>query len=314
MQRTGWAMNALYSFLLVMVSSAAQSSTAGYFVGNSLTWDSQPNGVAALANENGHPLTVGYHIRSNSSLDYIWNNPDDITITNAFGGYSGALPNNAWDFVTIQPFHSVDSTLSLDAQRILDVIALNESGPSTSTKYYIYEAWPRQPGDYKALWAQSVADVPDQQTVLAREYFDHLYDNVASTLGGSTSLHVIPIGEVLYELDLLFESGATPGFADVNQLFRDNNHLDTDIGRWVAANTVYATIFKEDPTGLMKPTGYYPPVGDTLLTDELNAQIQSVVWNVVSNDIHTGVVPVPAAVWFLGCGFIGLLSVSKRKI
>ncbi len=301
-----------WGYLLLLFTQSTHASMAGYFVGNSLTWDSQPNGIAALANENGNNLSVGYHIRSGASIDYIWNNPNDITIANSFGGYASALPANEWDFVTIQPHHSVGSTLSLDTQAIVNFIGLNESGPSSSTNYYIYAAWPLQTSDYQSVWTQSISDALDQQTTHAREYFDHLYSNVSSALGDGISLHLIPVGEVLYSLELLFESGAVPGFSNVSQLYRDGNHLDVDIGRWVAANTVYATVFKEDPTGLGKPVGYYVPVGDTLLTDELNSQIQSIVWDVVSNDVRTGVVPIPAAIWLFASAIVGIGFIRNR--
>lgn len=299
--------------LTLSLSTGNVAATTGYFIGNSLTWDSLPTGIAALANANGNDLTVGYHIRSSSSLNYIWNNPTDITLTNSFGGYTNALPSNAWDFVTFQPFHSADSTLASDTKNILDFIGLNEAGPSTHTEYYIYAAWPRQPGDYKSLWTQSVADTSNQQTILAREYFDNLYNNVTDALGNTASVHIIPAGEVLYKLDLLFESGAVPGFTDVSQLYRDTDHLNLDIGRWIAANTVYATVFKENPTGLQKPAGYYATPGDVVLTDELNMQLQSVIWDVVSNDSRTGVVPILPASLLFGTGLIGLFGIARRK-
>ena len=307
-------LNALCASLispLLLLANNSLASTTAYFIGNSLTEDSQPNGVAALASDNGKDLTVGYHIRSGASLDYIWTHPTDITNTNSFGGFTNALSGNAWDIVTIQPFNSAGSTLASDTQRIIDLIGLNEAGPSTSTDYYIYDAWPQLPGDYKTLWTQRIPNTPDQPTTLTREYFDRLYNNVTSALGDSTSVYTIPIGEVLYNLDLLFESGAVPSFTDVSQLYRDNFHLEYDIGRWVAANTVYATIFKENPTGLQKPLFYYAPTGKSVLTDALNTQLQSVIWNVVTSDARTGVVPIPPAFYLFGSGLIGLVGMAR---
>ncbi len=277
--------------LTSLAVSSAFAATTSYHIGNSLTWGSQPNGLAAMAIAAGKDHAVGYHIHSGWSLSAIWNNPTEITKTNSFGGFATALPNYAWDYVTLQPHHS-NTTLASDRQRIIDFINLNEAGPSTTTNYYIYSAWPRQSsGDYKSFWTQSVSSAPNQLTIHAREYFDHLYSAVTNELGNAVQVHMIPVGEVLYRVDLLFESGAVPGFTDVRQLYGDDNHLTGDIGGWIVANTVYATIFKENPSGIKKPEGFYLPSGGgpSVLTDALNAQLQSLVWDVVAHHPATGI-------------------------
>ena len=158
------ACGTILTIFLSAATGVSFASSTSYHIGNSLTWDSQPNGLAALANANGKEHSVGYHIRSGWSIDAIWTNPTDVTLTNSFGDFTTALSANAWDFVTLQPHHS-DTTLALDTQRIIDFIELNEAGPSTSTEYYIYAAWPRQPGDYKALWTQYISNGPDQLSI-----------------------------------------------------------------------------------------------------------------------------------------------------
>jgi hypothetical protein len=53
-------------FAAASLSNSSLADTSSYHIGNSLTWDSQPDGIAALANANGKNHVVGYHIRLTS--------------------------------------------------------------------------------------------------------------------------------------------------------------------------------------------------------------------------------------------------------
>lgn len=276
----------IYSLFLPMGAFCSTS----YHIGNSLTWDMQPLGLSAMAALAGRDHQTGYHIRSGMHLDYIWNNPNDVTITNSFGNFVTALSSYDWDYVTIQPHHRTGSTLGLDQAAITNFIDLTLAGPSQAPVFYIYSAWPRLSDDYQAFWNQPIPNDPDQITTHAREYFTALHNNLISNYSNTIQIFVIPVGEVLFRLDQEFRQGNFPGFNDASDLYRDSAHLTMDIGRFIAATTTYATIFRENPTGLTRPSGHYlKSDGTTSLTDDLRIQIQNIVWEVVSRHPESGI-------------------------
>ena len=282
----------LFVYLMLVPSGYVIGSTS-YHVGNSLSWDMEPPGLATMATLAGKNYQNGYHIRFGMPLDYIWNNPDDSeVITNTFGNFVNALSSFEWDFVTIQPSYGTGSTLGQDQVAIGNFIDLTLAGSSTSPIFYIYSAWPSLPDDYQAYWDQPIQNVPNQPTIHARDYFYHLHQNLLDMYGTSVQLYMIPIGEVFYRLDQEFKKGNVPGYEDAGDLYRDTAHLTQDIGSFVAATTVYSTIFKENPVGIERPDGFYlDDSGATNLTEDLRNFIQSIVWEVVSSHPLSGIAP-----------------------
>ena len=299
-----------------------------YFIGNSLTWDSQPNGLAALAQQSGLELNVGYHIRAGQPLVYTANNPDDITMTNGYGGYATALANHAWDVVTIQPYFGPGSTQATDLAAIDQFIDMTRAGPSTSTAFYIYAgwpavsswAWPPQPSDsYLNSWTYQTADDPNQPTYQVAKYFDDLYTH-ATAQHSDQSIYLIPVGQVLARVEEEILAGNITGFDSVYDFYRDAVHMRYDIGRFIAAVTTYATLFGQSPVGLEVPDGFYnvgewPNETPGFLTIDiaLRNQLEQIAWDVVSSDARTGVVPLPGALWLLGSGLLGLGALARRR-
>jgi len=260
---------------------------AAYFVGNSLTQGMQPEGLSLMGSASNNPMTNGMHIAWGKDLDYIWNNPDQY-YRNAehYGGYANALGNHSWDFVTLQPYARplYEGTLGLDTIRLINMIDLTRAGPSSNTKFFIFTAYPQvATGDYQLAWDQPTSPDPDQVTVHARQYFEHLQQNLIDHYGDEVQIATIPIGEVLYELDILFKAGQFPGFSGTfEDLYADNVHLNNAFGNWIAVNTVYATLLGEDPTGIEKPQTYYGAGESDPLTPEQSIQFQEIIWDVVS--------------------------------
>ena len=105
-------------------AAAAPSTLSSYHVGNSLTWDSSPNMVAAMAAQRGHAQTVGYHIACGQSLTSITGgDPWTCVPTNSFGMYDTALPQNAWDAITAEPY--TGSTLGGEAAAFAQLMQLS---------------------------------------------------------------------------------------------------------------------------------------------------------------------------------------------
>ncbi|MCD6175659.1 MAG: hypothetical protein J7K65_07845 [Planctomycetes bacterium] len=264
-----------------------KSHFASYHIGNSLTWDMQPLGLAELARQRNYEHETGYHIECGKPLKHIWNNPKSTCVApvKKFGYFDDALPNHSWDLVSIQPY-SGDSTLLDDEEVILKMIKLAQGNPKNkNTRFYIYAAWPKR-GNYQTKWTTDVSENDRAATVLAREYFKHLIERVRSRT--TAQVFMIPVGEVLYELDKKLKAGEVPGYTSVDQMYRDTNHLSLDIGRFTAATTTFVTVYGSDPIGIVQPAMYYGEQG-AQFTPEVYTAIYSTVRDVVFNSPYTGV-------------------------
>jgi hypothetical protein len=306
---------AFVSVVLLTLWWGSAAAESVYSIGNSLTNDMVPDGVAAIAADSGSNLTVGFHIRAANSLTHIAANPTDITYTRG-GAWTTALPGTAWDFVTMQPYFGAGSTLGSESAAIAQFIGAAQSGLSQNASFFIYAAWPSlgdTGGSYSDYWSQSVSAQPDQPTVLARQYFDNLYQQLSTEYQGSARIGVIPVGDVFARLDAEFRAGHYPGITSVNDLYRDTNHMG-DVGRFVAAATAYSTLFGEPATASSSLAIYQAGLGGIALTPELAGWLEGIVWDVVSNDPRTNVapVPLPAAGYLLLTGFLGLVGVGHR--
>ncbi len=284
--RTAWTKLVLCVWLTAPVSAASAADV--YRVGNSLTWDSQPNAIAQIAKARGYKHVVGYHIKCGSSLSSIWANPAEVCVKAPLGTFAKALPGRKWDAVAIQPHPGRESTLKADTDRILDFIKLTRQNKANAkTVFYIYSAWPsRKLGPYEKVWTQAVPDKDATRTVHARQYTQHLLKRVRARLGGDgPSVYVIPAGEVLFRLDELMRAGKVEGYTSAHDLYRDDVHLTHELGRYVAGLTVFATLYGEVPKGLVKPKGTYRKAGkDWPLPKPLRDAVHRVVWEVVTKN------------------------------
>ena len=267
-----------------------------YHVGNSLTNDMQPYGVAAMANEHGFTASVGQHIHNSASLATIWGNPAGAWGARPYpdpAPYNVALPGYTWDAVTLQPHPSQGSTLGQDEEMILNFINLTRTRPANAdTRFYIYATWPHQNlGAYQAVWTQDITDEDSTRTVQARQYYEHLIARVRARTDATVLM--IPAGEVLYELDRRFGPSAVPEADDVTDLYRDQLHLN-HAGRFVAGLTTFATIFRADPGGVKRPEGEY---GEEDFSPKFYSVVQETVRDVLRRKGYA-VVPEPVTLLY----------------
>lgn len=108
---------------------------------------------------------------------------------------------------------------------------------------------------------------------------------------------MIPVGDVIAQVDTLAQNGLIPGINSAQDLYRDQNHLN-NVGRFIATTTFFATLYKTSPVGLPVPAGWYNidpnfPT-DQQITPQLATALQSATWEVVKNHPYTSV-PEPAA-------------------
>lgn len=281
------------SHVAVADSSAV---TASYHIGNSLTVDSQPLALAAFAEQVGLSHQAGFHVRESSSLEEIIANPGEVTLgpVEEFGMFQNALTTHAWDWITIQPHPRRDdpetpedeqSTLADDVAIVLDLIDLARTNPANAeTDFFIYSGWPVF-GKYETKWNLRSPNFDDSPTIHARQYYENLIERVRSET--DADVFIIPVGEVLMELDRRFRETPVPYVASVLNLYRDLLHLRIDIGRYIASVTTFATLFNTDPGPLTRPQGFF--ASDERFSPEFYNIVHQAVREVVSQHPLTDV-------------------------
>lgn len=256
-----------------------------FHIGNSLTWDSQPAGIAAIASDHGYKANAGYHITCGKPLTHISQNPKDVCVkvVPEFGYWGDALVKNKLDFVTMQPFRGA-STLKSEADAIVNFIELCRSGEQNrETVFYIYATWPPQL-DYAKTWTSEFPDKDDAATVLCAQYFEHIIKRVRKRT--DAKVYLIPAGEVLYNLDLELRKGRVKGLPNVQALFRDKVHLSHDLGRFAVAMTKFCTIYRGNPDKVFKPAGFYGKTSDKF-TLEYYQLVRETVKKVIKENPYT---------------------------
>ena len=268
--------------------------------------DSQPLALEVFAEQRNLQHQVGQHILSGASLNYIVAEPDEISVAPVpeFGIYTQALPNHEWDFVTFQPYprgNNPDtpevgpSDLTTDVASILELIDLTQANPANSdTKFYIYSAWPRYLG-YRESWTASTVNVDTTRTEHSLDYYSHLLSRVREAT--EAEVYLIPVGEVLFELDTRIRAGEVPNVQSLSSFFRNLVHLRLDIGRYLASTTTFTTLFGLDPFGQTKPVNFFG--GEAAFSPALFDVIHDTVRHVVARHPDSGVtLPIPTTTDF----------------
>lgn len=275
--------------MVVVVGCAVELSaqTTSYHIGNSLTQDSQPTGIAEMAGRAGLDHLVGRHIRCGSSLGGILDHLEDLCVDpiDPFGTFETALPNYRWDFVTIQTHPERDSTLADDVASAVELIELAQTNPANAdTRFYIYSAWPSF-FQYEANWYASVLDHRQTRTVHAKQYYDHFLRRVRQQT--DAEVYLIPVGEALAEVNRRIQQEEIPHLPKLSLLYRDTRHLQYTWGRFLAGLTTFTTLFGIEPEGFTKPPEHYGP--DDAFPPELVEALNDAVRQVVATHPYTNV-------------------------
>lgn len=278
-------------------ASCAAAADASYHIGNSLTWDMYVGGLQEIAGGFGVSLTPGYHIRNAGSLVQILRNPGDVSLDSP-SIWSTALPSQSWNFLTFQPYPDPNSpsTLQTDITAAQTFIGLVPGNSGPAPVFYVYEAWPNQnefQADYDAYWNQTVPDNLEQRTILARQYFDALFQRLTAQYGDTATIRVIPVGDVFARINQLIASGQFEAAGDITDFYRDTHHMGT-AGKFTAAITAFATMYRRNPAGAAFTTLVLRPTeGAIVLTPQVAAELERIVWDVVTSEsTRTGVYPI----------------------
>jgi len=261
--------------------SAAVAATTSYHIGNSLTADMAPHSFAAFAAQRELTHEAGYHLRNASSLNLTLATPSEVSVTppEPFGTFANALPNFKWNAVTIQPHWGLGSTMATDVDSILSVINLARThAANANTRFYIFSTWPLF-GDFQTNWTAPTVDDAATPTALTRDYFEHLLARVRAQTDATVLM--IPVGDVLHELDVRLSAGLVQGYSSVLPFYRDGLHMNGALGQYTAALTTFATIRGEIPIDFVKPENTFsydsiPPNADAIY-EAVNDAIRDVV-------------------------------------
>jgi hypothetical protein len=278
--------------------SAPRKTLRVYHIGNSVTDTIRYPALAQLASSRGQDYVYGRHMIPGAPLEWIWDHPAEGFGDRPYGHYPQALREYKWDVLTLQPFdRKLEGNEDADlptAKRFID-LALPKS---PDVQIYVYSRWPRReevkgkkgeyvPLDYSAKWLREYTGGWDG-TNETRDYFERVVTGLREAYPElKKPVLLIPVGDVMLELDARMRAGKVAGFDNVQQLYRDRIHLN-EAGSYVVGCTFYATLFAQSPVGL--PSAPYK------VTDPKLAQaIQQAAWDVVSKHELAGVAKPAAA-------------------
>ena len=144
----------------------------------------------------------------------------DRQAINAFVDYARGLPPQTQNSGRYIP--PADTAAGNDGDTRFDLD--NPNSNFSTDRFFVYETWPTVDGVYNRtasdrysdFWTSDYnPDLPTQNTVPNRESFDLLIGLVnGDNPDLDTPVRVIPVGEVLYELDLAIRDGTLPGIED----------------------------------------------------------------------------------------------------
>ncbi len=275
--------------VLLMLAQHSASAMSFYAIGNSLTNDTYPDAIPALAQDAGLALTTGYHIRGSASMTYMAGFPADVTLAKP-SRHDVALMAQGYDAIAFQPSFGFDSaTYAGERTAMITVIERVLQAYPGRTVFYIYAPWPGTGdtgGNFDAYWRQTTGIDLNGTWKYTRSHFDGLLADLRAHFGSRASVRVIPVGDVMARIDRDARAGLIPGISDMSMLYRDTLHMG-EVGRFVAASTVLATLFQQQPASNAAQAIYQFNDGAAMLTPQLATQLESLIWSVVLADERT---------------------------
>ena len=278
----------LYGYVLLLLGlfatalpSQAQTENRIYTIGNSVTDGVNFQGFKALAESRGYIHTWGRQMIPGAPLSWLWQHPNDGFTEQPFGYPTNAFPNYTWDVISLQPFDRPLEGEEGDLQISKNYIDLAR-GKSPDVQIYIYSRYPRKKdglaetaANWNGLWATAYQGGWSFNE--GRDYFEKLTVAVRSAYAGTTLKQplMIPLGEVMYNLNNKMAAGEVAGFSNIWQVYSDGIHM-TNVGSYIVGCTFFATMYKESPVGLPVPTQY------GTINNTLRDVIQQTVWETVT--------------------------------
>lgn len=266
-----------------------------YHIGNSVTDTINYSGLKALAAARQREYEFGRHVIPGAPLAWIWTHAKEGFAHPPYGYYLTALPKYPWDALTLQPFDRQIEGGEGDLAMAKNYIDLALKSPDL--KVYVYERWPRRdqnpdksfkPFDYQAKWNQKYTGHWDNSNE-GRDFFEKLLAAVRKAYPDrAKNIYLVPVGDVLADLDKQMQAGTIPGYKDISGFYADHIHFN-NAGSYAVGVTFYATLFRDTPVGL--PTTPYEDSRkpENKIPADLAKAIQETAWRVVTSNPDTGV-------------------------
>lgn len=269
--------------LLLAIPLQAQTSQSTYVVGNSYSaqvrWG--PTGYPGLVTSAGYTGTVREFTIPGAPLRGLW--PSDRFVED--------FRTQVWDSITLQCWDG-SWEQELEHARFfaealwgigpvgIDAEEGDPLGISPNARVYIYahglgKAESFDNGDFLGDRTET-----DRNGLVSLDYFEDMVVQLRTEYPDK-EIYVLPAAVVLYEIDKYMEAGLIPGFSDYADLLRDGGHTN-DIGSSALALAFFATLWREDPTGLPVPGAY-------TTDDATYAIFQEITWRVTSRYPLSGV-------------------------
>lgn len=371
----------LLPMLLTLSAGAAEIAPIGknitvYHVGNSLTrglslgtGGANVDRVDPLFESVGGNYRYGSQLAAGARLDqhyYLslgsYNNLRSSDGAALAGNYNTVLQSQSLHALILQPHQQHIGTAPTGSVPEGDRYAIrnfinyamggNPASFHSTGVFYIYQTWPNQTGldsasTFEEYWLRPYN--PSGSVSLNTPSRSQSYQLITHARADSpaAAIGMIPVGDVLLELDrkiragtlsgyetyfnrfetwrALHESGYTPATYNaaegVKQFWVDNIHFNLvphnnttsgTIGAYVAALTLFATLTGESPVGLTAaPYGHFNLTEDAALITSL----QQTVWDVVAGHPFTGVpaIPEPSSAALLASAAVGFLIWRRRQ-
>jgi len=101
-------------------------------------------------------------------------------------------------------------------------------------------------------------------------------------VAGSNDMRRVPLLEVFCKVYDGIQDGTVTGIT-MADLFSDDVHIDTPIGRWVQMATIFAVVYRRNPSELPANAGPNANISSTLA-----AQLRPIIWSTCVSDLRTG--------------------------
>jgi len=104
----------------------------------------------------------------------------------------------------------------------------------------------------------------------------------ANKVAGSNDMRRVPLLEVFCKVYDGIQDGTVTGIT-MADLFSDDVHIDTPVGRWVQMATIMSVVYRRNPSELPANAGPNANISSTLA-----AQLRPIIWSTCVSDLRTG--------------------------
>lgn len=309
--------------LVTLVWMFFQISSYGltvYFMGNSFTQNAWPEHIISKTTfpTGSSAEAVGYSIKTGSPIRDQVNDPGSAEYTTGGTTWDFQLQNFEWDVVVIQP-HTRNGFIPYqdEVDAVKTVIETARSNPLNSdTEFFIFGPWAFKEGPdyggrpYRDNWTKQYSireriaaiagldnpTAPYHEALFnSKQGFQPTYLMDIRKANPDAKINWIPVGEVVYQLDLLLQdtgSHSLPTGVDGSwDLLQDGVHLhDYNSGSWEGINgtyvshiTVLCTIWNLDPAELTSLHSLAsPPNNISTIHPEFKTMVDQVVRATIS--------------------------------